>query len=239
MIRALAAWALVGTAVVGPADEPLVAAEDSCEVLSWSMTWGFKESFRAYLSGAIARGEWDVAGDVGYSTPAFSIDSDAGVFSSDGKHAELTAEGSIRFTGHDGLLDQTLSTPRVMIRDDIATVVFDVSGDTQDRVSVNAADVPFVSVDVSQASLQEDTWSVLSAPALLTAEGAEAFGTYPDGEPFDPVDLTVSLESGCVEQGPSGAWFLGLGLGSAVTVGLATVLVRRWRGRERPTPGES
>ena len=234
MIRARATWALVGSAIAGPVEEPLVVAEGSCQVTSWSMTWGFKESFRAYLSGSIAGGEWEVAGDVGYSTPSFSIESDSGVFSPDGKQAQLAAEGSMRFIGHDGLLDQTLSSPRVMIRDDIATVVFDVSGDTQEGVAVDAPDVPFVSVDVSESSLGEDTWSVSSAPTVLTAEGAEAFGTYPEGEPFDPVDITVSVESGCVEQGPSGAWFLGLGLGSAVTVGLATVLVRRWRGRERP-----
>lgn len=240
MIRALATWALVGTAVVAPpVDEASVLAEGPCQVTSWSMTWGFKESFRAYLSGAIAGGQWEVAGDVGYLTPAFSIESDAGDFSADGKTAQLVADGSIRFVGHEGLLDQTLSAPRVLIDDDVATVVFDVSGDTQEGVAVNSADVSFVSVDVSQASLRADTWSVTSAPAVLTTEGADAFGTYPAGEPFDPVDLTVQLEPGCVQQGPSGSWFLGLGLGSAVTVGLAIVLVRKWRARARPAPGES
>ena len=240
MIRTATAFALVGTAVLAPAvDEASVLAEGPCQVTSWSMTWGFKESFRAYLSGAIAGGEWEVAGDVSYSTPVFSIESDAGDFSSDGKTAQLIAEGSIRFVGHEGLLDQKLSAPRVLIDDDVATVVFDISGDTQEGVAVNSDDVPFVSVDVSEATLRADTWSVSAAPAVLTTEGADAFGTYPAGEAFDPVDLTVLLEPGCVEQGPSGSWFLGLGLGSAVTVGLAIVLVRKWRARGRPTPAES
>lgn len=237
MIRALAVSAVVGSVLLGPLSaEASAAPEGSCEVASWSMTWGVKESFRAYLSGAIAGGEWEVAGDVSYSTPYFSIESDSGYFSSDGGTAELTAEGSIRFVGHEGLLDQTLSNPRFLIDDDVATVVFDVSGDTQEGVAVNANDVAFVSVDVSRASLRADTWSVLAAPTVLTSEGADAFGTYPAGEPFDPVDLTVVLEPGCVQQAPSGSWFLGLGLGSAVTVGLAIVLVRKWRGRERPAP---
>ena len=57
MIRTAAALALVGTAVVAPpADKASVMADGPCQVTSWSMTWGFKESFRAYLSGAIAGG---------------------------------------------------------------------------------------------------------------------------------------------------------------------------------------
>jgi hypothetical protein len=240
MIRELAAWALLGTAVVAPpAGDGSVLAEGPCQVTSWSMEWGFKESFRAYLSGAIAGGEWQVAEDVRYSTPSFFIESDSGHFSPDGKTAELSSRGSIRFVGHEGLLDQTLSDPRFMINEGVATVVFDVAGETQEGVPVSATAVPFVSVDVSDASLRDDTWSVSAAPTVLTAEGADAFGTYPSGEPFDPVDLRVNLEPGCLQQGPSGSWFLGLGIGSAVTVALAIVLVRKWRARERLTPAES
>ena len=119
-----------------------------------------------------------------------------------------------------------------------AEIVFDVEGDTQEGLSVTATDVGFVSVDISGATIDGDTWSVSSAPTLLTDEGAEAFGTYPAGEPFDPLDLTVDVTPGCFAEGPSGAWFLGLGLGSAVTVGVAIVLVRIWRGRERPLSAE-
>lgn len=237
MIRAVALAALIGSsAVATPTEAEALTADGACEVTSWSLTWGFKESFRAYLSGAIAGGEWETAGDATYSTPVFSISSQSGSFSSDGTLAELTAEGSIRFQGHDGLLDQTLSHPRVLIESNTAHIVFDVAGDTQEGVGVNAVDVSFVTVDVTGASLRDDTWSVTAAPTVLTEAGAEAFGTYPAGEAFDPVDLTVALEPGCVEQGPSGSWFLGLSLGSAVAVGVAIVLVRRWRGRERPTP---
>ena len=229
---------LAGLSPHSPAPAAVVA-EEMCEVTGWSMSWGFKESFRAYVSGAIAGGEWGVAGDVSYSTPLFAVTSSRGQIASDGQSGRLDATGSMTFYGHDGLLDQTLSDPRVIVNGSTAEIVFDVEGDTQAGLSVSATDVGFVSVDISGATIDGDTWSVSGAPTLLTDEGAEAFGTYPAGEPFDPLDLTVDVTPGCLAEGPSGAWFLGLGLGSALTVGVAIVLVRRWRGRERPLSAES
>ena len=46
--------------------------------------------------------------------------------------------------------------------------------------------VPFATIDVSNG--------LTDAPAVLTPEGAEAFGTYPAGEAFDPVSFTVETE---------------------------------------------
>ena len=229
---------LSGLLPLGPAASTVVA-DEMCEVTGWSMSWGFKESFRAYLSGAIANGEWGVDGEVSYATPLFAVDSPRGQIAPDGRSGSLDATGSMTFFGHEGLLDQTLSDPRVVLSGATAQIVFDVEGDTQAGQSVSARDVSFVSVDISSATIDGDTWSVTGAPTVLTEEGEAAFGTYPAGEPFDPVDLTVQTTPGCLVAGPSGTWFLGLGLGSALSVGLAIVLVRRWRGRERPTPAES
>ncbi len=222
-------------------DVATVDSASSCEVRSWEVMWGVKESFRSYLSGSLANGEWNVSGDVTYSTPLFTIRGSDGVLAPDLSSGELAATGSIGFFGHEGLLDQTLSTPRVVINGDQVDVVFDISGDTQEGRTVNAHNVSFVRVDAAGAVVDSETgtWSVESAPTVLTTEGAEAFGTYPAGEAFDPIDIRVQVDPGCLQPSLSTPWFFGLALGSVVTVSLAIVLVRKWRGRERPTPEAS
>jgi len=40
-------------------------------------------------------------------------------------------------------------------------------------------------------------------PATLTAAGAAAFGTYPEGEALDPVTITATVESGCASESPA------------------------------------
>ncbi|AVG23413.1 Secreted iron transport protein Htaa [Pontimonas salivibrio] len=222
----------------GGSDVTTLDSASSCEVRSWEVLWGVKESFRSYLSGSLANGEWNVSGDVTYSTPLFTIRGSDGVLAPDVSSGDLATTGSIGFFGHEGLLDQTLSTPRLVINGDEVDVVFDISGDTQEGRTVSAQNVSFVSVDAAGAVVDSEagTWSVNSAPTVLTAEGAEAFGTYPAGEAFDPIDIRVQVDPGCLQPPLSTPWFFGLALGSVVTVSLAIVLVRRWRGRERPTP---
>ena len=233
------------TAAALGASAPMAAAAEShpatCEVSQWSATWGFKESFRAYLSGSIAGGEWMTDGDVTYSTPLFTIDGASGLVDGDLSVGELVATGEVRFIGHDGLLDQTLSTPRIQFSADGAYLVVDVVGDTQEGVSVEARDVEFVSIDLSEAQIDSEagTWRLEAASTELTTAGAEAFGTYPAGEALDPIDIQLQTEPGCLNQPTSPSVFLGLGLGSALTVSLAILAVRRWRGRERREPQES
>ncbi|HEV8012740.1 MAG TPA: HtaA domain-containing protein, partial [Pontimonas sp.] len=41
---------------------PSTVSEDACQVEDVSITWGFKESFRSYISSSIANGSWEVSG---------------------------------------------------------------------------------------------------------------------------------------------------------------------------------
>lgn len=224
------------------AEEPVSA--DQCDVSSWQLTWGVKESFRAYLSGSIANGEWSTSGDVSYATPDFTITGSQGWISPDGMNASLQANGDMRFVGHGGILDQTLSAPSVWFSDETLTLVFDVSGDTQEGVSVQQQAVPFVSGAVQpQIDSETGVWSITDAATVLTEEGAAAFGTYPAGEPFDPVTLEVNVEPGCLEESSTvtGAigWVAGITVAVSALALAVTALVRRSRGPERPAPPES
>ena len=248
MTYRLLSGALLAPALLVFSAPVAIAAEepspfDHCVVSSWQLTWGVKESFRAYLSGSIANGEWTTSGDVSYATPDFTITGSEGWISSDGMTGLLQANGDMRFVGHGGILDQTLSSPSAWVSDETLTLVFDVSGDTQEGVSVQEQAVPFVSGEARpQIDSETGVWSITDAEMVLTDEGAEAFGTYPAGEPFDPVTLEVNVEPGCLEDASTlGAigWVAGISVAVSALALAITAWVRRSRGQERPALPES
>lgn len=195
-----AALALVAALVATPA---AVAAPESCAATTGGFTWGFKESFRAYISGSIANGEWTTEGGIDYSTPAFSSDELGGDVRLDSMAGELAVDGALRFTGHAGILDTTIADPRFVFDGfDRVVMVVDITGTTQDFVEVSARDVAFLTGDLAAAewSVEGDTLVITEIALALTAEGAEAFGTYPAGELFDPITLELDAGADCAAQ---------------------------------------
>lgn len=170
----------------------------TCTVDDARLTWGFKESFRSYLSGSIANGEWTTAGDAGYETPEFFFDGGAGDRDEDAGTTVVQFAGSIRFTGHDGALDVTIAEPRIEASADSAVLILDVTGTTQDGRDIVRAAVPFADLDLTQVQpvTTDGVIRLAEIPATLTAEGADAFGTYAPGEALDPVTLTLP-DGGC------------------------------------------
>ncbi|MBX9471725.1 HtaA domain-containing protein [Microcella sp.] len=178
-----------------------VSLTGACVIQDARLQWGFKEAFRAYVSGSIANGEWQVFDGAEYETPSFAFAGDGALDSSTGE-GELVFSGGIRFTGHGGILDTSVSNPRVIVLDaDTAQLVLDVVGTTQEGVAVEAEGVVFADLDLSAAARSADDGllTIEGALATLTATGAEAFGTYPAGEPLDPVTITGSLADDCGE----------------------------------------
>lgn len=158
---------------------------------------GVKESFRSYISGTIARGQWQTTGDAAYATPAFTWSSRTGTAAPSGAPAEVSFTGGIRFTGHDGLLDTTLADPTLVIdQPGHAVLRLDVSGVTMDAAmagettATTSTQVPFVDIDLSGATTSVDgdtvTINAAEAPTAITAEGfAEVHSTpHPLGQTF-------------------------------------------------------
>lgn len=242
--RGLLALASASALALVPA--PLALAETqatSCEVTGWQLKWGFKESFRAYLSGSIAQGDWSTTGDVSYTTPEFVVSSSSGEIAPSGGEGSLEAMGTISFRGHQGLLDQELANPRLVWDSaGLATLVWDVRGATQEGVAVSEESVDFVEVVWDEWDVEVGAGQVRarSQSVTLTTAGAEAFGTYPAGEPFDPMALDIEVEPGCLTQAEhSRAWWVAA---VALSAGLVTgviLVVRKSRGRVRREPGES
>ena len=228
------ALALALASVVGVV--PSAVPEDACAVEDVSITWGFKESFRSYISSSIANGSWEVSGDVGYEIPEFTFTGSSGFLAPDRSLGEVGFTGGIVFSGHDGILETSLQNPElVMTGPREATLVLDVTGDTMEEVSVNQQNVDFASVtwDGSWETVDADQglWRVVDAEVTLTQEGSEAFGTYPAGEVLDPMSFSLSLTPGCLEDdGPSIWWIPGGAV--AIAAGLSALALAIRRGRK-------
>lgn len=214
--------------------------QPDCTVEASTLTWGFKESFRSYISGTIASGEWTVADGASYQTPNFGWTGGVGTYEAATGEGVLAFSGSIEFTGHGGVLDTTVANPVIEFAGgDSATLLLDVSGTTQEGASVSEAGVEFAEIDLSTASVEWDggVLTVTDAPAVLTAPGAEAFGSYPAGEELDPLSFALTVDESCapaVIVGPTGAdlgWLLWLAAGVVLVGAVAAVVAVRARAR--------
>lgn len=200
-----AAPATTAAAYVAPVETPATDAPTpqptaTCAVTDATLSWGFKESFRSYISGTIANGEWTVADGASYATPDFGWSAGAGAFEQfDGR---VTFAGSIRFTGHGGVLDTTVANPQLVFADaTTAYLLLDVSGPTMDGDEVDETGVSFVQLDLGAGDVSVDgsTITATDVPTTLTAAGHTAFPNYEVGTAFDPVSFTIATASGCAD----------------------------------------
>ncbi|CAN5236691.1 hypothetical protein BH09ACT5_BH09ACT5_11040 [soil metagenome] len=213
LAASLAAALLIGA--------PASTAATACEVGDAALTWGFKESFRSYISGTIANGEWTVSDGATYETPSFGWSGGAGTVP-----GTVAFTGSIEFTGHAGILDTTVSDPRLVFDGSrTATLVLDVRGTTQEGLPVDAAAVPFATVDLGDAAGE----TITEAPVVLTEAGAEAFGTYPAGEQLDPITVSLPGADACLSRPSPLPVVAAVAAGVLVLAAAAAVLVLRRR----------
>ncbi|HWL60994.1 MAG TPA: HtaA domain-containing protein, partial [Microbacteriaceae bacterium] len=220
-----------------------------CVAESVELTWGFKEAWRSYVSGTIAHGQWEVADGATYQTPNFGWQGTGSVNPST-LEGLLEFEGSIRFTGHDGVLDTKVIDPRIELDGDRATLLFDVEGENRAGEAVTQADVHFADLDLAavEPTLEDGVLTIADIPAVLTAAGGEAL-SYAAGEPLDPITIVVGLGADCalgvptpvatsgddaaeitpISAGPDLAWLwwvLGA-IALAIIVAIVVVVLRR------------
>ena len=183
---------------------PAVQTADTCELTSGNLDWGFKESFRAYISGSIAKGSWEVSEGAVYETPLFKFPTGSGAVTAETQEARITFPGKIHFTGHNGVLDMTVANPTVVIPAEgtEGTLLLDLrSTDTSGEVAIDQQAVEALKLDLSKGlKVTDDGITINDAPATVTEVGATAFGGfYNAGEEFDPINLTAAGD-GCVKS---------------------------------------
>ncbi|GMA26759.1 HtaA domain-containing protein [Arenivirga flava] len=203
------ATALLGGALLLPASTVAAAMEaptEGCTVADASITWGFKESFRSYISGSIAKGTWEVLDGATYETPSFGFSGGTGTADAEAGTGSIAFGGAIRFTGHGGLLDTTVANPTIELTGpDAGRLLLDLRSVPMEAAMAGQTDaetliqVPFADLDLSGATIVQDGGTLTiggdAVPAAITAEGFEAFGSYEAGTALDP--LTFSATGTC------------------------------------------
>ncbi|MFB6592316.1 HtaA domain-containing protein [Streptomyces diastaticus] len=158
-----------------------------------ALDWGVRRTFREYVTGSLAQGEWQLADGAEDGGALFRFTSGEGTFDKKGRRLDASFDGSVRFTGAHGL-DLRLSEVTVRVEDGEGTLRADV------RDAGEAAEnVPLVTFAAKELKAEDGLITLTEAPAKLTAKGAEAFGSlYRKGTAMDPVSLAVALDEKAV-----------------------------------------
>lgn len=241
----IGAVALVAMTLAGPlaatADDADAGAADGCTVTAAGLEWGIKESFRAYISGTIANGAWETAGGATYETPVFRWTDAVGTIEAATGLGEVAFVGSVRFTGHGGLLDVTIADPVLRFHGADVEILADIAATDPSGAQVaDAQRVPVATARITPSVVRwapgaVNAWEAIGDVTLLET-GAVAFGGfYPAGEALDPLALSVTLADDCAAPAPATAVAGGIVTAVVLAVGgLAAALAPGVGDRRRP-----
>ena len=160
-------------------------------IKSANLGWGVRDSFRNYVRGGIANGSWELNG-TSYSSDAFNWSNGTGTFK--GGKGSISFSGSVRFTGHHGILDTTIANPRLEINGNSGTLYATINSNDLSGKATNYGEVALLKVDLSGLQSSADAVSVNGAATTLTAEGAKAFaGFYDAGKDMAPLSFSAAI----------------------------------------------
>ena len=160
-------------------------------IKSANLGWGVRDSFRNYVRGGIANGSWELNG-TSYSSDAFNWSNGTGTFK--GGKGSISFSGSVRFTGHHGILDTTIANPRLEINGNTGTLYATMNSNDSSGKATNYGEVALLKVDLSGLQSSAEAVSVNGAATTLTAEGAKAFaGFYEAGKDMAPLSFSAAI----------------------------------------------
>lgn len=210
----LSGAAIIGGLLLAPtaaqAQEPVRAEGDAgaCEITGGELSWGVKESFRAYISGNIAKGAWEARDGATYETPQFTWSGATGSIDAESGVGSVSFSGTVDFAGHEGVLDLTIANPTIEFEGDgRAALLLDArSTDMEGEVAIDTEQEWVGDVVVpDQLPIADNALAAGGLPATLTNTGAKAFaGFYDAGADLDPIALDLQFES-CADSGEVGA----------------------------------
>ncbi|MFS8201715.1 HtaA domain-containing protein [Streptomyces sp. CWNU-52B] len=177
-----------------------------------AVDWGVRRTFREYVTGAIAQGEWKLTGGAQDGGALFRFPEGSGTYDEKKQTLDATFAGAVRFTGEQGL-DLKLAGLRAEVTDGgKGTLYADVTSGTESGKQETRKEgtrkqetqkeetrkkVPLVTFTAADLKPKSGLARVTEAPTELTAAGAEAFGgRYKAGTEMDPVSLAVALTDG-------------------------------------------
>ncbi|WP_197020503.1 HtaA domain-containing protein, partial [Microbacterium sp. Cr-K32] len=175
-------------------EKPVTPTTPPTNVPGGSLRWAISSSFTNYITGDIAKGSIAVSDGATRSGGQFQFGQTVGGdFDVNTGLGSVVYRGSVRFTGHQGVLDVTVSNPQIRITSASAATLYVTSGGAQ---------VPFATLDLSNAARIAANGAVTytAAPAALTDAGRDrVLAGY--GTALNPVTFTI----GSVAAAPAGS----------------------------------
>lgn len=198
-IRALglAVAALIGltSAVAGAAGTAVAADPTSTSVTSGTIDWGFKQSFRTYVSGggSITTG----GGATKNSDGTFRFRATSGTYDTATKELTATGSGNIEFNYRAHTFVITLDQPTLTLSPTKGSLVAGLRVQIVDAATgepkgtSTSKRITLATVDVTKGtrSVTAGKYSWSGLPTAITAEGAKAFAADISGTGQDPTEF--------------------------------------------------
>ncbi|MDO4910317.1 MAG: HtaA domain-containing protein [Corynebacterium sp.] len=161
------------------------------------LVWGVKESFRSYISGSIANGRWDLNG-TNYENGNFVWTGTTGSANSQDRSGIAQLNGSVRFTGHNGVLDMTISAPEIVYRAGTGQLMATVVSNDMNGNAVNYGRIAIANLSFAQLNLSNGVLTGATDSVTLTDAGARAFGDfYKAGDKLDALTFASAMSDTC------------------------------------------
>ena len=164
--------------------------EGVLDIVDGRADWGVKESFRNYVTGPIAHGDITTSdGAERYAENVFRFTGASGTFDADTGELDASFAGTVRFTGHDGELELTITGLAVR--------------GTGDDLSLYVGDTELADLDEVELGVVDGGLAVSGAAAVLTESGADFFTGnvhgqetrfYEAGDAVDPVSFALAFD---------------------------------------------
>lgn len=162
-------------------------------VTQGTLNWGLRASFTTYIRGAIAHGKWDLNG-ASWDGSNFNFPVSGGTFNTQTKSGTIYYSGSVHFTGHDGVLDLTISRPSLTINGNSGALYMNVVGSDMSGKKFDLGRVHFANAAIDKLSATDTALNFSASSVTLTAAGAKAFaGFYKAGEALAPLSGKATL----------------------------------------------
>ncbi|MEU6769413.1 HtaA domain-containing protein [Streptomyces sp. NPDC046853] len=158
-----------------------------------AVDWGVRRTFREYVTGSIAKGEWKLTDGAEDGGALFRFPEGEGTYDKKKQTLDADFAGTLRFTGEHGL-DLALSKVAVEVKDGKGTLLADVKSKGDKGVTLKKA--PLITFAAKELKPEDGLVSLTEVPSKLTADGSKAFGgMYKAGSEMDPLSLAVALDA--------------------------------------------
>ncbi|MGW0902120.1 HtaA domain-containing protein [Streptomyces sp. NPDC002853] len=158
-----------------------------------AVDWGVRRTFREYVTGSIAQGEWKLSAGAQDGGALFRFPEGEGTYDKKKQSLDADFTGTVRFTGEHGL-DLALSEVAVKVKDGKGTLLADVESKGDKGVTLKQA--PLITFAAEELKPKDGLVSLTEVPSKLTADGSKAFGgMYKAGSEMDPLSLAVALDA--------------------------------------------